>query len=55
MDDTKGERREAARHKARHGMRVTGKYFWRAIANSRVKRDQQRPPHKAGKQDEQQT
>lgn len=38
--ETKGDRREMARKKARNGMRVTGKYFWIAIENSRAKREQ---------------
>ncbi len=42
MSDTKGERRESARQKARNGMRVSGKYFWIAIENSRAKRAQPR-------------
>lgn len=42
MSDTKGERRESARQKARTGMRVSGKYFWIAIENSRAKRAQRR-------------
>jgi hypothetical protein len=42
MSETKGERRAEKRRKDRQGMRVTGKYFWRAIANSQSKRDQER-------------
>jgi hypothetical protein len=42
MSDTKGERREQQRRKAQHGMQVTGKYFWHAIANSQAKREQAR-------------
>lgn len=41
---SKGERRAAARRKEQHGMRVTGKYFWIAIENSRVKRGEQSAP-----------
>lgn len=44
MKISKGERRAAARQKERNGMRVTGKYFWIAIENSRVKRGEQPPP-----------
>ena len=42
MSETKGERREKRQRKERYGMQVTGKNFWRAIANSQVKRDQGR-------------
>ncbi len=42
MSETKGERREKRQRKERYGMQVTGKNFWRAIANSQVKRDQER-------------
>jgi hypothetical protein len=42
MSDTKAERREKQQRKERFGMQVTGKYFWRAIANSRAKRDKER-------------
>jgi hypothetical protein len=42
MSETKGERRAQQQQKQRHGMKVTGKYFWRAIANSQAKRDQAR-------------
>jgi hypothetical protein len=47
MSDTKGERREQQRHKAQHGMQVTGKYFWHAIANSQAKREQARQKRQA--------
>jgi hypothetical protein len=49
MKETKSERRETARHKARHGMRVTGKYFWIAIGNSRAKRDGRVQPGRGAK------
>lgn len=42
MSDTKGERREQQQRKDRYGMQVTGKYFWHAIANSRLKREKER-------------
>ena len=42
MSNTKGERREQQQRKDRYGMQVTGKYFWHAIANSRLKREKER-------------
>jgi hypothetical protein len=42
MSETKGERRAKQQRKDRFGMQTTGKYFWHAIANSRVKRDKAR-------------
>lgn len=42
MSDTKGERREQKQRKDRFGMQTTGKYFWHAIANSRMKRGKAR-------------
>jgi hypothetical protein len=42
MSETKAERRAKQQRKERFGMQVTGKNFWRAIANSRAKRDKAR-------------
>ena len=54
MEPTKGERRAVAQQKVRQGMRVSGKYFWIAIENSRAKRDRTRQEGAKGSTSDQQ-
>lgn len=37
MSETKAEKRESARRKARYGMRTQGRW-WQAVANAQVRR-----------------